>query len=152
DAICARERAPYAVVGYATEEPHLTVTDSHFGNKPVDLPLQVLLGKPPRMHREVKSGTVAAAAFDGSNVDLADAAKRVLSLPTVATTSFRITMGDCSITGTVARDQFVGPWQVPVADVAVTTSPSATSAGEAMAMGERTPVALLAGPASGRLA
>ena len=152
DAICARERAPYAVVGYATEEPHLTVTDSHFGNKPVDLPLQVLLGKPPRMHRDVKSRAVVAAAFDGSDVDLADAAKRVLSLPTVASKSFLITIGDRSITGTVARDQFVGPWQVPVADVAVTTSSYDTYAGEAMAMGERTPVALLDGPASGRLA
>ena len=152
DAICARERAPYAVVGYATEEPHLTVTDSHFGNKPVDLPLQVLLGKPPRMHRDVTSRSVAAEAFDGSDVDLADAAKRVLSLPTVASKSFLITIGDRSITGTVARDQFVGPWQVPVADVAVTTSSYDTYAGEAMAMGERTPVALLDGPASGRLA
>ncbi|WP_430461737.1 phosphoribosylformylglycinamidine synthase [Thalassolituus sp. LLYu03] len=152
DAICARERAPYAVVGYATEEPHLTVTDSHFGNSPVDLPLQVLLGKPPRMHRDVKSRAVAVEAFDGSDVDLADAAQRVLSLPTVASKSFLITIGDRSITGTVARDQFVGPWQVPVADVAVTTSSYDTYAGEAMAMGERTPVALLDGPASGRLA
>ena len=152
DAICARERAPYAVVGYATAEEHLTVTDEHFGNKPVDLPLQVLLGKPPRMHRDVKSRAVSAAAFDGSDVDLADAAQRVLSLPTVASKSFLITIGDRSITGTVARDQFVGPWQVPVADVAVTTSSYDTYAGEAMAMGERTPVALLDGPASGRLA
>ncbi|MCD8523187.1 MAG: phosphoribosylformylglycinamidine synthase [Saccharospirillaceae bacterium] len=152
DAICARERAPYAVVGYATEEPHLTVTDSHFGNKPVDLPLQVLLGKPPRMHREARRRNTAGDAFNGADVDLADAAERVLKLPTVASKSFLITIGDRSITGTVARDQFVGPWQVPVADVAVTTSSYDTYAGEAMAMGERTPVALLDAPASGRLA
>ena len=152
DAICSRERAPYAVVGYATEEKHLTLTDSHFGNKPVDLPLQVLLGKPPRMHRDVPSRKVDNAPFVSDGIDLADAAKRVLSLPTVASKSFLITIGDRTITGTVARDQFVGPWQVPVADVAVTTSSYDTNAGEAMAMGERTPVALLDGPASGRLA
>ena len=152
DAICARERAPYAVVGYATEEQHLTLTDSHFDNKPVDLPLQVLLGKPPRMHRDVKTRALDNAPFVSDGVDLAEAAKRVLSLPTVASKSFLITIGDRTITGTVARDQFVGPWQVPVADVAVTTSSYDTNAGEAMAMGERTPVALLDGPASGRLA
>ena len=152
DAICARERAPYAVVGYATEEEHLTVTDEHFGNKPVDMPLQVLLGKPPRMHRDVKSKAAKTEAFSSAGIDLADAAARVLKLPTVASKSFLITIGDRSITGTVARDQFVGPWQVPVADVAVTTSSYDTYAGEAMAMGERTPVALLDGPASGRLA
>ena len=152
DAICARERAPYAVVGYATEEEHLTVTDSHFDNKPVDLPLQVLLGKPPRMHRDVTTRQFEAQSFEIEGIDLADAAARVLKLPTVASKSFLITIGDRSITGTVARDQFVGPWQVPVADVAVTTSSYDTHAGEAMAMGERTPVALLDGPASGRLA
>ncbi len=152
DAICARERCPYAVVGIATEEEHLTVSDSHFDNKPVDMPLQVLLGKPPRMHRDATSREVKAEAFNSSSIDLAEAAKRVLTLPTVASKSFLITIGDRSITGTVARDQFVGPWQVPVADVAVTTSSYDTYAGEAMAMGERTPVALLDSPASGRLA
>ncbi|MBM94847.1 MAG: phosphoribosylformylglycinamidine synthase [Oceanospirillaceae bacterium] len=152
DAICERERCPYAVVGYATEEEHLTVTDSHFGNKPVDLPLQVLLGKPPRMHRDVTSREVKAENFESAGIKLAEAAERVLTLPTVASKSFLITIGDRSITGTVARDQFVGPWQVPVADVAVTTSSYDNYAGEAMAMGERTPVALLDSPASGRLA
>src|SRR5690554_9604 len=152
DALCARERCPYAVVGYATEEPHLTVTDSHFDNKPVDLPLQVLLGKAPRMHRDVVTVTGATQKFDTTGIDLAEAAKRVLSLPTVASKSFLINIGDRSVTGTVARDQFVGPWQVPVADVAVTTSSYDSYVGEAMAMGERTPVALLDGPASGRLA
>ncbi len=152
DAICQRERCPYAVVGYATEEEHLTVTDSHFENKPVDLPLQVLLGKPPRMHRDVTSRAIKADAFSSEGVDLSEAAQRVLSVPAVASKSFLITIGDRSITGTVARDQFVGPWQVPVADVAVTTSSYDGYVGEAMAMGERTPVALLNAPASGRLA
>ncbi|MFL0806036.1 MAG: phosphoribosylformylglycinamidine synthase [Oceanobacter sp.] len=152
DAICERERCPYAVVGYATEEEHLTVTDSHFGNKPVDLPLQVLLGKPPRMHRDVASRAVNAERFNSADLDLSEAAARVLTLPTVASKSFLITIGDRSITGTVARDQFVGPWQVPVADVAVTTSSYDGYVGEVMAMGERTPVALLDSPASGRLA
>jgi phosphoribosylformylglycinamidine synthase len=152
DAICARERCPYAVVGIATEEEHLTVTDSHFGNKPVDLPLQVLLGKPPRMHRDATTREVPVQGFDASSINMVEAATRVLSLPTVASKSFLITIGDRSITGTVARDQFVGPWQVPVADCAVTTSSYDTLAGEAMAMGERTPVALLNAPASGRLA
>ncbi|WP_221800612.1 phosphoribosylformylglycinamidine synthase [Oceanobacter mangrovi] len=152
DAICARERAPYAVVGYATEEEHLTVTDEHFGNSPVDLPLQVLLGKPPRMHRTAETRASKTTPFESAGIDLAEAADRVLKLPTVASKSFLITIGDRSITGTVARDQFVGPWQVPVADVAVTTSSYDTFAGEAMAMGERTPVALLDSPASGRLA
>ncbi|MFP6844455.1 MAG: phosphoribosylformylglycinamidine synthase [Thalassolituus sp.] len=151
DAICARERCPYAVVGIATEEEHLTVTDSHFDNKPVDLPLQVLLGKPPRMHREATTRKVAVDAFDATSIDLAESAERILTLPTVASKSFLITIGDRSITGTVARDQFVGPWQVPVADVAVTTASYDGYVGEAMAMGERTPVALLDGPASGRL-
>ena len=152
DAICARERCPYAVVGTATEEEHLTVTDNHFDNSPVDLPLEVLLGKAPRMHRDVASRAKAEDTLSTTEIDLADAAKRVLTLPTVASKSFLITIGDRSITGTVARDQFVGPWQVPVADVAVTTASYDNYAGEAMAMGERTPVALVDAPASGRLA
>jgi phosphoribosylformylglycinamidine synthase len=152
DAICARERCPYAVVGTALEEEHLTVTDSHFDNKPVDMPLEVLLGKAPRMHREATSRKATEARFESAGIDLVDAAKRVLTLPTVASKSFLITIGDRSITGTVARDQFVGPWQVPVADVAVTTSSYDSFTGEAMAMGERTPVALINAPASGRLA
>lgn len=152
DALCARERCPYAVVGVATEEPHLTVTDSYFDNKPVDLPLQILLGKAPRMHREATTVETATEVFDSSQVDIKEAAERLLQLPTIASKAFLINIGDRSVTGTVARDQFVGPWQVPVADVAVTTSSYDGYTGEAMAMGERTPVALLNGPASGRLA
>ncbi|GAB3483836.1 phosphoribosylformylglycinamidine synthase [Marinomonas epiphytica] len=151
-AICERERCPFAVVGDAKEEMHLEVADPHFDNKPVDLPMSVLFGKPPKMHREATKATIAGDDFTGTSLDLADAAKRVLSLPTVASKNFLITIGDRSITGMVARDQLVGPWQVPVADVAVTTSSLDSYTGEAMTMGERTPVALLDAPASGRMA
>jgi phosphoribosylformylglycinamidine synthase len=151
DAICARERCPYAVVGTATEEEHLTVTDSHFDNTPIDLPLDVLLGKSPRIHKDVVKKQGEEAEFTGAELDLADAAERILKLPTVASKSFLITIGDRSITGTVARDQFVGPYQVPVADCAVTTSSYDSLVGEAMAMGERTPMALINAPASGRM-
>ena len=152
EAICERERCPYAVLGEATEEPHLTVEDSHFDNKPVDMSLDVLLGKPPKMLREVTRTDFDKVGFDTTGIDLLEAAERVLKLPTVASKSFLITIGDRSITGMVARDQMVGPWQVPVADVAVTCSAFDTNTGEAMAMGERTPVALLDAPASGRMA
>ncbi|MDI3322773.1 phosphoribosylformylglycinamidine synthase [Pontibacterium granulatum] len=152
EAICARERCPYAIVGEATEEHHLTLGDTHFENKPVDLPMSVLFGKPPKMHRSVERKTYEVPAFDASAIDLKDAAERVMKLPAVASKSFLITIGDRSITGTVARDQMVGPWQVPVANCAVTTSSYDTYAGEAMAMGERTPLALVDSPASGRMA
>lgn len=151
-AICERERCPFAVVGEATEEPHLTVTDSHFGNSPVDMPLEVLLGKPPRMHRSVQREQEQGDAFDASSLDLADSVQRVLRHPAVASKSFLITIGDRTITGLVARDQMVGPWQVPVADCAVTATSFDVYTGEAMAMGERTPLALLDAPASGRMA
>ncbi|UTW02554.1 phosphoribosylformylglycinamidine synthase [Amphritea atlantica] len=152
EAICARERCPYAIVGTATDEKHLTLSDSHFGNKPVDLPMSVLFGKPPKMHRSVNRISYEVPAFDASGIDLKEAADRVLKLPAVASKSFLITIGDRSITGQVARDQMVGPWQVPVADCAVTTASFDTCAGEAMAMGERTPLALVDSPASGRMA
>ncbi|MDQ7983677.1 phosphoribosylformylglycinamidine synthase [Pseudomonas sp. G34] len=151
-AICERERCPFAVVGEATEEPHLTVTDSHFGNTPVDMPLEVLLGKPPRMHRSVTREAELGDDFDPSTLDIREAAERVLRHPAVASKSFLITIGDRTITGLVARDQMVGPWQVPVADVAVTATSFDVYTGEAMAMGERTPLALLDAPASGRMA
>ncbi|MFJ1337299.1 phosphoribosylformylglycinamidine synthase [Pseudomonas caricapapayae] len=151
-AICERERCPFAVVGEATEEPHLTVTDSHFGNTPVDMPLDVLLGKPPRMHRSVTREAELGDDFDPSTLELQDSVERVLRHPAVASKSFLITIGDRTITGLVARDQMVGPWQVPVADVAVTATSFDVYTGEAMAMGERTPLALLDAPASGRMA
>ncbi|SDH60982.1 phosphoribosylformylglycinamidine synthase [Pseudomonas panipatensis] len=151
-AICERERCPFAVVGEATEEKHLTVSDSHFGNKPVDMPLDVLLGKPPRMHRSVSREAELGDDFAAAALDLGEATDRVLRHPAVASKNFLITIGDRTITGLVARDQMVGPWQVPVADCAVTATSFDVYTGEAMAMGERTPLALLDAPASGRMA
>ncbi|MBK3847894.1 MAG: phosphoribosylformylglycinamidine synthase [Gammaproteobacteria bacterium] len=150
--ICKRERCPFAVVGEATAEPHLTVADSHFGDKPVDMPLNVLLGKAPRMHRSAVREAELGDDFSADQVDLSEAINRVLHHPAVASKSFLITIGDRSITGMVARDQMVGPWQVPVADCAVTATSYDVYTGEAMAMGERTPLALLDAPASGRMA
>jgi len=152
EAICKRERAQYAVIGEATAEPHLTVADSHFENNPVDLPLDVLLGKAPKMHRDVTSQQVLGKALDVENISAADAAERLLRLPTIAEKTFLITIGDRSVTGLVARDQMVGPWQVPVANCAVTAATYDTYHGEAMSLGERTPAALLNYGASARLA
>ena len=149
--ICTRERCPFAVVGEATDAQHLRLGDTLFENNPVDLPLSLLFGKPPKMHRETQRVAPPVDSFDG-NVAIADALERVLTFPAVGSKSFLITIGDRSVTGTVARDQMVGPWQVPVADVAVTTASLDTHLGEAMSMGERTPVATLDGPASARLA
>lgn len=151
-AICERERCPFAVVGEATEEAHLTVTDSHFANTPVDMPLEVLLGKPPRMHRSAAREAELGDDFDASTLAIDEAVTRVLHHPAVASKSFLITIGDRTITGLVARDQMVGPWQVPVADCAVTATSFDVYTGEAMAMGERTPLALLDAAASGRMA
>ena len=151
-AICERERCPFAVVGEATEEAHLTVTDSHFANTPVDMPLEVLLGKPPRMHRSAAREAELGDDFDASTLAIDEAITRVLHHPAVASKSFLITIGDRTITGLVARDQMVGPWQVPVADCAVTATSFDVYTGEAMAMGERTPLALLDAAASGRMA
>ncbi len=151
-AICERERCPYAVVGEATDELKLTLSDEHFGNQPIDMPLSLLLGKPPKMSRDVTRKASQTNQIPSDQIALADAAERVLRLPTVANKTFLISIGDRSITGMVNRDQMVGPWQVPVADVAVTLSDYDGYTGEAMAMGERTPLALLDAPASGRMA
>ncbi len=151
-AMCERERCPFAVVGYATEVRHLTVADSHFDNKPVDMDLSVLLGKPPKMTRDVKSVAKKLTTFDTSKIDIKDAVARVLRLPGVADKTFLITIGDRSVTGLIARDQMVGPWQVPVSDVAVTLAGYETYIGEAFAIGERAPLALINAPASGRMA
>ncbi len=151
-ALCERERAPFAVIGEATEEQQLIVGDGHFDNSPVDMPMEVLLGKPPKMLRDAQHKTFQKQAFDTGKIDIKDAAYRVLRLPTVANKSFLITIGDRSVTGLVARDQFVGPWQVPVADVAVTATSFDVYTGEAMAMGERTPIALVHHAASARMA
>ncbi|MBD1602024.1 phosphoribosylformylglycinamidine synthase [Pseudomonas typographi] len=151
-AICERERCPFAVVGEATEARQLTVSDNHFGNNPVDMPLDVLLGKAPRMHRKVAREAERGDDFDAAALELEDSVQRVLRHPAVASKSFLITIGDRTITGLVARDQMVGPWQVPVANCAVTATSFDVYTGEAMAMGERTPLALLDAPASGRMA
>ncbi|GIB61151.1 phosphoribosylformylglycinamidine synthase [Vibrio cholerae] len=152
DAICQRERAPYAVVGEATEERHLTLEDNHFANTPIDMPMDILLGKPPKMHREASTLKVVSPALVRSGIELNEAVDRVLRLPAVAEKTFLITIGDRSVTGLVARDQMVGPWQVPVANCAVTAASFDSYHGEAMSMGERTPVALLDFGASARLA
>ncbi|MCP5277422.1 MAG: phosphoribosylformylglycinamidine synthase [Thiobacillus sp.] len=151
-AICERERCPFAVVGKATRKNQLVVEDRLFKNKPVDMPMDVLLGKPPKMTRNVKHVASVLKPFTAEGLDLVEAAYRVLRHPTVANKTFLITIGDRTVGGYTARDQFVGPWQMPVADVAVTTLGYDTNLGEAMALGERTPIALIDGPASGRMA
>ena len=151
-AICDRERCPYAIVGEATEEKQITVVDQHFDNKPVDLPMSVLFGKPPKMHRTATTVPSVGSVFNAQDMDVNESIFRVLRHPAVASKSFLITIGDRSVSGMVARDQMIGPWQVPVADCALTTVTYDSTAGEAMAMGERTPLALIDGPASGRMA
>ncbi|MES2023941.1 MAG: phosphoribosylformylglycinamidine synthase [Pseudomonadota bacterium] len=150
--LCERERCLFAVVGTATEERQLKVIDPENGNNPVDMPMDVLLGKPPKMHRDVQHVQQDLPAIDVTGIDLLEASIRVLRLPTVADKSFLITIGDRTVGGTTVRDQMVGPWQVPVADCAVTTMSFEGYLGEAMAMGERTPLAVINAAASGRMA
>jgi len=149
--ICLRERCPFAVVGEATREQHLQLNDARFGDAPVDMPMSVLFGKPPRMNRTFQRRSRAHPELR-LDIPLQEAVERVLQMPSVASKSFLVTIGDRTVTGMVARDQMVGPWQVPVADCAVTTVSYDSCRGEAMAMGERTPLALVNGPASGRMA
>ena len=150
--ICQRERAPYAVIGEATKEQQLKLTDSHFNNTPIDMPLDVLLGKPPKMSRDVKHLKVQQNVFDATKINLNEAIDRVLHLPSVADKTFLVTIGDRSVTGQVVQEQMVGPWQIPVADVAVTCSGFQETTGEAMSIGERTPIALIDQAASARMA
>ncbi|MFO1422123.1 MAG: phosphoribosylformylglycinamidine synthase [Candidatus Competibacteraceae bacterium] len=176
--LCERERCPYAVIGGVASEEQLVLSDRQFANRPVDLPMNVLFGKPPKMLRDVMRVSVRplpptpsrdgegesnvnslartpsplAGEGWGGRVSLADAVARVLRFPAVADKSFLITIGDRTVTGLVCRDQMVGPWQVAVSDVAVTTTSFDTYTGEAMAMGERTSLAVLNAPASGRMA
>ena len=152
DAICARERCPFAVVGKTNAQGRLVVTDPHFDNKPVDVPLDVILGRPPKMTRDVRHVPRVLPPLDLAAITLKDAAYRVLQLPAVADKTFLVTIGDRTVGGLCSRDPMVGPWQVPVADVAVTLMDYTGYAGEAMAMGERTPLALIDAPASGRMA
>jgi phosphoribosylformylglycinamidine synthase len=151
-ALCARERCPVAVLGIATAERRLSVRDEHFGDVPVDMPMAVLIGNMPRMQRSAERERPRPRAFDTATIELGEAVERVLRIPSVADKSFLITIGDRTVGGLVSRDQMVGPWQVPVSDVAVTLSGYSGYTGEAAAMGERTPVAVLDAPASGRLA
>ena len=151
-ALCERERCPYAVVGEVTAEQGLVLGDGYFDNTPVDLPMPLLLGKPPKLFRDVHRRTHHKEDFSTLKLNLNEAALRVLRLPAVADKSFLITIGDRTVTGLVARDQMVGPWQVPVADCAVTMSCYREYGGEAMAMGERAPIALLHHAASARMA
>jgi len=151
-AMCERERAPFAVIGEATAEQQLVLGDGHFDNSPIDMPLEVLLGKPPKMLRDVHHKPFQKTEFDTKKIDIRDAAYRLMKLPTIADKTFLITIGDRTVTGLVNRDQMVGPWQVPVADCGVTASSYDSYAGESMAMGERTPVALLDHAASARMA
>jgi len=172
-ALCERERCPFAVVGVATEKRQLVLADQSVDAvraepvealaspstssgrtdaKPVDMPMNVLLGKPPKMHRDVKTVTRSTQPLDLTGVDLQKAVIDVLAHPTVASKRFLVTIGDRTVGGLTHRDQMVGPWQVPVADCAVTLADFKGFAGEAMSMGERTPLAALDAPASGRMA
>jgi phosphoribosylformylglycinamidine synthase len=151
-ALCERERCPFAVIGEVTDDGRLRVHDPLFENVPVDMSLATLLGKPPRMTRDVLRLPGAGDDFDPAGVDLRDAALRLMRLPTIADKTFLVTIGDRSVGGMINRDPLVGPWQVPVSDVAVTVSDYFSHHGEAMAMGERTPLALLDAAASGRMA
>jgi phosphoribosylformylglycinamidine synthase len=151
-AICARERCPFAVVGRANDAGRLVVDDPLLRNRPVDVPIDVILGKPPRMMRDVSHVPRALPALDLAGIDVREAAYRVLALPAVADKTFLVTIGDRTVGGLCSRDPMVGPWQVPVADVAVTLCDFDGFRGEAMAMGERTPLALIDAPASGRMA
>ena len=151
-ALCARERCPFALVGRVTAERQLRVSDRQFENFPVDMDLGILLGKPPKMTRYAQRVAPALPAFDSHNIVLAEALQRVLHLPAVADKTFLITIGDRSVTGLVAREQMVGPWQVPVADVAVTLSGHEGYAGEAFALGEKAPLALINAAAAARMA
>jgi phosphoribosylformylglycinamidine synthase len=150
EALCERERCPFAVVGTAEKAPHLTLSDD--AQKAIDLPLQVLFGKPPKMDRSFTREAVKTSPLDLNGVTIADAVERLLRLPAIASKSFLITIGDRSITGMVVQDQMVGPWQVPVADCAVTLGAFERTWGEAMALGERTPLAVVDAAASARMA
>ncbi|WP_387464668.1 phosphoribosylformylglycinamidine synthase [Photorhabdus sp. RM323S] len=150
--ICRRERAPYTVIGEATEERHLLLNDEHFDNQPIDMPLDVLLGKTPKMLRNVSTLKASGENLERRDINLAEAVKRIMHLPAVAEKTFLITIGDRTVTGMVSRDQMVGPWQIPVADCAVTTASLDSYYGEAMSMGERAPIALLDFSASARMA
>ncbi|WAW10457.1 phosphoribosylformylglycinamidine synthase [Oxalobacter vibrioformis] len=150
--LCERERCRFAVVGTATEERQLKLVDPRYGNDPVDMPMDVLLGKPPKMHRDVTHVIHDYPPVSAAGLNLGETAEKILQLPTVGDKSFLITIGDRTVGGLTSRDQMVGPWQIPVADCAVTLMSFTGYAGEAMAMGERTPIAVIDAAASSRIA
>jgi phosphoribosylformylglycinamidine synthase len=152
DDICARERCPFAVVGEATDDGHLLVVDEKFQNRPVEVDLALILGKPPKMLRDARRVQPALQPVALDQITLVGAAHRVLRHPAVADKTFLVAIGDRTVGGLCSRDPFVGPWQAPVADCAVTLSDYQSYAGEAFALGERTPLALIDAPASGRMA
>lgn len=151
-ALCDRERCPVSVIGTLTDDGDLVVNDREFGNRVVDMPMQMLLGNPPKMERDVQRLRLPDDELDLDGIELRQAAMRVLRFPAVADKSFLIHIGDRTVGGLSARDQLVGPWQIPVSDVAITSSGFNSRTGEAMAMGERTPLASTNAPASGRMA
>ena len=152
EAMCERERCPVSVIGTLTKGGNLVVNDRDFDNRVVDMPMEMLLGNPPKMERDVEHLAIPESALDLSGIELEEAALRVLRFPAVADKSFLIHIGDRTVGGLSARDQLIGPWQVPVSDVAITASGFGGKTGEAMAMGERTPLAATNAPASGRMA
>tara|TARA_R110002096_G_scaffold6305_15_gene29348 strand:- start:13047 stop:16925 length:3879 start_codon:yes stop_codon:yes gene_type:complete len=151
-ALCERERCPASLIGTLTDDGNLLVNDRGFDNRVVDMPMQMLLGNPPKMERDVRRERLPDDELDLDGIELAEAALRVLRFPAVADKSFLIHIGDRTVGGLTARDQMIGPWQVPVSDVAITASSFNSKTGEAMAMGERTPLATTNAPASGRMA
>lgn len=151
DQICLKERAPYAVLGSATDDRHLLLEDSHFKNKPIDLKMSLLFGSSPKTHKDVESLPNIEKAFNPSNIELEDAIKRLLNLPTIASKNFLITIADRSVTGLIARDQMIGPWQVPVADCAISLSDYEGYQGEVMSIGEKTPLSLINAAAASRM-
>ena len=151
-AMCQKERCPFAVVGKATAEKQLILTDRRFGNTPINIPMAVLFGNPPRMVREFRRRSKSLAAFNSKSLDIGEAVERVLHLPAVGSKKILVTIGDRTVSGLVTRDPMVGPWQVPVSDVAVTSATLESSTGEAMTIGERPPLALIDAAASVRIA
>ncbi|MDX1517283.1 MAG: phosphoribosylformylglycinamidine synthase, partial [Woeseiaceae bacterium] len=152
ESLCRRERCPLSVIGTLTDDGQLVVTDSEFGNRVVDMPMSMLLGNPPKMTRRAERLANRVTEPELDDIELEEAALRVLRFPAVADKSFLIHIGDRTVGGLTVRDQLVGPWQVPVSDVAITASAFGADTGEAMAMGERTPLAVFDAPASGRMA
>ena len=151
DEICLKERAPYAVLGSATEDRHLLLEDSHFNNKPIDLEMSLLFGSSPKTHKDVKSLPNIENEFNLNNIELEDAISRLLNLPTIASKNFLITIADRTVTGLIARDQMIGPWQVPVADCAISLSDFDGYQGEAMSIGEKTPISLINSASAARM-